>query len=88
MHKHLRKIVDTTVVTRRMNLLLHYSCVVEILAMTVYEKSIQILLQHGQLITTNSFLASLPDKIIDNIINDMKHDFTDHVWYELQQRGI
>ena len=31
---------------------------------------------------------SLPDEIIDNTINDVKHHFTDHVWYELLQRGI
>ena len=41
--------------------------------MTVIQRSIKTLSQHGQLITTNSLLTSLPDEIIDNIINDEKH---------------
>ena len=44
--------------------------------------------QHGQLITTNNLLTSLPDEIIDNAINDVKNYFTDHAWYEFLQRGI
>ena len=54
--------------------------------MTVNQRSIETLSQHGQLITTKSFLTSLPDEINDNTINDVKHYFTDHVWYELLQR--
>ena len=56
--------------------------------MTVNQRSIETLSQHGQLITTNGLLMSLPDEIIDNSINDVKHYFTDHVWYELLQRDI
>ena len=56
--------------------------------MTVNQRSIENLSQHGQVITTNSLLTSLPDKVNDNIINDVKHYFTDHTWYELLQRGI
>ena len=56
--------------------------------MTVNQRSIENLLQYGQLITTNCLLTSLPDEIIDNIINDVKHYFTDNAWYELLQRGI
>ena len=63
---------------------------IEILAMTVNQISIKTLSQHRQIITTNSLLTSLPDEIIDGTINDGKHYFTDHVWYELLQssRGI
>ena len=56
--------------------------------MTFNHRSIETLSQHGQLITTNGLLMSLPDEIVDNTINDVKHYFTDHVWYELLQRGI
>ena len=45
-----------------MNLLLHY------ISILCNRKS-----SHGQLITTNSLLTSLPDEIIDNTINDEKH---------------
>ena len=38
-----------------------------------HSRSTKTLSQHGQLITTNSLLTSLPDEIIDNIINDVKH---------------
>ena len=55
------------------------SCAIEILAMTVNQRSIKTLSQHGQLITTNGLLTSLPDEIIDNTINDVKRYFTDHV---------
>ena len=65
-----------------MNLLL------QILAMTFNHRSIETLSQHGQLNTTNGLLMSLPDEIVDNTINDVKHYFTDHVWYKLLQRGI
>ena len=63
---------------------------IKILAMTVDQKSIKTLSQHGQIITTNGLLTSLPDEIIDSTINDVKHYFTDHVWYELlpSSRGI
>ena len=61
---------------------------IEILAMTVNQRSIETLSQHGQLITTNGLLMSLPDEIIDNSINDVKHCFTDHAWYELLQKSI
>ena len=30
----------------------------------------------------------LPDEIVDNSINDVKHYFTDHALCELLQRGI
>ena len=56
--------------------------------MTVDRRSTKTLSQYGQLITTNMLFASLPDEIIDNTINDMKHYFTDHDWYELLQKGI
>ena len=56
--------------------------------MTVNQRSIKTLSQHGQLITTNGLLTSLPDEIIDNSINDVKHYFTDYTWYELLQRGV
>ena len=64
------------------------SCAIEILAMTVNQRSIETMSKQGQLITTNGLLTSLPDEIINNTINDVKHYFTDHVWYELLQRGI
>ena len=64
------------------------SCAIEILAMTVNQRSIKTLSQHGQLITTNGLLTSLPDVIIDNTINDVKHYFTDYIWYELLQSSI
>ena len=53
--------------------------------MTVNERSIETLSQHGQLITTNGLLTSLPAEIIDNFIHDVKHYFTDYTWYELLQ---
>ena len=56
--------------------------------MTVDQRSTKTLSQYGQLITTNTLLASLPDEIIDNTINDVNHNFTDHDWFELLQRGI
>ena len=56
--------------------------------MTVNQRSIETLSQHGQLITTNGLLTSLPDEIVDNSINDVKYYFTDHAWYELLQRSI
>ena len=56
--------------------------------MTVNQRSIETLSQHGQLITTNGLLMSLPDEIINNSINDVKHYITDHAWYELLQKGI
>ena len=67
---------------------IYNSCAIEILATTVNQRSIETLSQHGQLITTNGLLMSLPDEIIDNTINDVKHYFTDHAWYELLQKGI
>ena len=44
--------------------------------------------QHGQLITTNNLLTSLPDEIIDSAITDVKNHSTDHAWYAFLQRGI
>ena len=82
-HKNFRIIVDTTYSGEMNNeFVTHYynSCAIEILSMTVNQRSIEALLQHGQLITTNSLLTSLPDVINDNTINDVMHYFTDHVW--------
>ena len=56
--------------------------------MTVNQRIIETLLQHGILIRTNSLLISLPDESIDNTNNDVKGYFTDHVWYQLLQRSI
>ena len=39
--------------------------------MTVDQRSIETLSQHGQLVTTNSLLTSLSDETIDNTINDV-----------------
>ena len=55
--------------------------------MTVNEKWIETLSQHEQLITTNGLLTSLPDEIIDDFINDVKHYFTDYAWYVLLQKN-
>ena len=41
--------------------------------MTVNQISIETLSKHGQLITTNGLLTSLPDEIVDNSINDVKY---------------
>ena len=85
----MRIIVDTL---NNEQLICYYTiyncCAKEILAMTVNQRSIETLSQHGQLITTNGLLMSLPDEIIDNFINDVNHYFTDHAWYELLQKGI
>ena len=67
---------------------MYNSCAIETLVMTVGQGSIKTLSQYGKLITMNSLLTSLSDEIIDNIINNVKLYFTDHVWYELLQRGI
>ena len=56
-----------------MNLLLHIILFHRKTSHDCQSKKYRNLLQHGQLITTNSLLTSLPNEINDNTINNVKH---------------